>query len=115
MIIKYKCNRCKKVTDVRLGGHRFNYKANNQEKYDLPDIHYRMDCLFCNRLIKFIGVAELSGLEIDLDKIPITHKGKRKKVRPGEKAVRHQKRKKHQVTLDELNFKLDLIIAALGI
>ena len=115
MIIKYKCNRCKKTVDVRLGGHKFNYKEGNKERWGLPDVHYRLDCTVCNRLIRYISKDDLLNLGVDLEKVPVTHKGRRKKIKSKVQKKPARFTEPNTVSLGELNFKLDLILEHLEI
>jgi len=105
MIIQYECPRCLKDVDASLIKTEFNAKPANVKKYNLKPYHYRLDCLECGRYIKYIGEGELLGLGVNLDEIEFKKSpARRKKIAS-----------KHRVTMEELNFKLDLIISHLGI
>ena len=86
MIIRYKCQRCEKEVNAKVTKSAFKSKNYKGKQ------HNRLDCTECGKYIKFIGQNDLDALL----KIENTD----------EPAM---------VTLDEINFKLDLIIDHLGI
>ncbi len=85
MEIDYKCQRCNKVVKARVYKKAFKSRNNKGKK------HNRLDCTVCGRYIKFISQHELDNLESGSDEFS------------------------HTVTLEELNFKLDLILIELNI
>ena len=89
MQIDYECYRCNKFVKANLWAAPFKRGTGH---------HYRLDCPECRKFIKFIGKGELQSLGINPRDI-----GQRKKI------------VERKVTLEELNFKLDLIISHLGI
>lgn len=96
MEIRYKCNRCKKI--VRAVLYKTNFKNGKSDKD-----HKRIDCLECGKYIKFISVRELdvlvNGWREKVEHIPTPIKVK----------------KKSRINLQDINFKLDLILDHLGI
>ena len=99
MEINYKCERCGKTVKAKLTKTAFKSLDYKGKK------HNRLDCTVCGKYIKFIGENELSKIVSNWkDKIPSN------KVSVDEKNLNRQ-----LVTLEELGFKLDLIIDHLGI
>ena len=96
-IIKYECKRCKKVVKAILHKAKFKKKSSRNKAF-----HYRLDCLECNKYIKFVGEKELSTLVIDPESI---------KEKPSVK----RNKPDASITLTDLSFKLDLILDHLGI
>ena len=95
MEIKHECFRCNKIVTAIVSKVPFK-KAKGR-------FHNRLDCTVCGKSIKFIGENELSKIVTNWkDKIQINNTDERNLNR-------------QLVTLEELGFKLDLIIDHLGI
>ena len=102
MEIRYQCNRCNTTVMAILT--RVEFKGKPSKRDGRRD-HQRLDCPNCHKFIKFIGENELSKIVTNWkDKVP------KNKVSVDEKNLNRQ-----LVTLEELGFKLDLIIDHLGI
>ena len=94
MEIDYKCDRCDKTVKAKVTKKSFSGHANPKKE------HIRLDCTECGKYIKFIGHKEFDEISQS------THK---------DDFEEHPDYPEDNGGLDEINFKLDLILYHLGI
>ena len=93
MKIYYECARCDKMVEAVV------YLANFKNRKN-KGLMKRLDCLECGRYIKFIGDKELNDIDPKWrDKTDFKEK----------------ERLENEIDLEEINFKLDLILDHLGV
>ena len=99
MEIQYKCKRCKRIVTAKVTESKFKSLKGGGK------VHNRLDCTVCGKYIKFIGERELYSILKSGDR-----NEKYSRIFKSEKSLNL-----NFVSLEEINFKIDLILDHLGI